>query len=88
MIQTGDMYRVNVAVRGLGVIPSVFPTTAHLMPETTPQAHVGLVPTLRARTPRLGGRTARQGQQKGLEPGLARSHRPRLRAVLQEGVTP
>lgn len=72
----------------LGVIPSMFPATAHLMPTTTPRAHVGLVPTLRRRKPGLGGRAARWGQRKGTEPGLGRSPRPCPPAVLQEGVAP
>lgn len=72
----------------LGVIPSMFPATAHLMPTTTPRAHVGLVPTLRRRKPGLGGRAARWGQRKGTEPGLGRSPRPCPPAVPQEGVAP
>lgn len=63
----------------LGVIPSMFPATAHLMPTTTPQPHVGLVPTLRRRKPGLGGRAARWGQRKGTEPGLGRSPAPARR---------
>lgn len=46
--------RVNAAVRGLGVVLSVFPTATHSMPETTPRARAGAAPTFRAREPRLG----------------------------------